>query len=201
MDLKKQYLYQLLISWRKNQQKEILDLKRLCIDLQSHVLIEKNEAMFPMHEVFYYVLYPDLKSCIVIHDKIDPIYHKEIIAYSLLRIMLMKKFPDKTFVQTLSNGTIMESFFEGNIHMIDDVCKDMMLEMLVPSGEMSVSLYQTLNARKVDLLKEHFQVRPQLIVKRYQELSKSARGLLRGIPIKDDYQSSILNRYLGISTF
>lgn len=201
MDERKQYLYQLMISWRTKQQKELLDLECLCEALESHILIEEDETMFPMHEVAYYVLYPDGKSCIVIDDKVDKIYHSEIIAYSLLRIELIKKFHDLKLVQQLSNGTIMESFFSGKIHEIDDVCVSMMLELLVPSSEISVSLYQTLNAKKVDLLSNHFQVRPQLIIKKYQELSKSARGLLRGVHIRDDYQSSILNRYLRNTTF
>lgn len=201
MDERKQYLYQCIISWRMKQQKELLDLERLCKDLESHILIEEEKTMFPMHEIAYYVLYPDGKSCIVINDKVDRSYHSEIIAYSLLRIELIKKFHDMKLVQQLSNGAIMESFFAGKIHKIDDVCVSMMLELLIPSSEISVSLYQTLNAKKVDLLANHFQVRPQLIMMRYQELSKSARGLLRGVHIKDDYQSSILNRYLGNTTF
>lgn len=198
MDERKQYLYQFITACRSEQKRELLDLEKLCNHLQSHVLIEQEETLFPTHEVAYYVLYPDGKSCIVIHDKIDHIYHKEIIAYCLLRIELIKKFQDKSFVQQLPDGTIMESFFEKRQQKIDYVCQTMMYELLMPSSEIPISLYRTLNTNKIEILATKFQVRPKLLADRCRELFNAANGLLEGMAIRDLNHATFLNRYLGI---
>lgn len=198
MDERKQYLYQMITSWRMSQNRELLNLNQLCINLETHVLVEKDKNMFPTGEIFYYVLYPDGKSCIVIHDKIDRIYHKEIIAYSLLRIALIKKFQDKSLVQQLPDGTIMESFFEKGQQKIDYACQSMMYELLVPSSEIPISLYRTLNTSKIELLANQFEVRPKLLTDRCRELFAAANGLLEGMVIRNMNCATFLNRYLDI---
>lgn len=201
MEEKYLFLYQKITEVRKYYGSEILDNDELLSYFNIEILYEKDLSLFPLNEDAYLVIYSDLKSCIVLKNSINEYLKKEIIVYLMLRILLIKEYGDMG-TMVLNNGAKLESYYEKTNYMYNSKTKDLvaleiMYEVLVPSSELNISVYENLTVFKLEHLSEKLNVDPNIIMKKYNDTLSLSKEVINGLAIKKQTNSSLLNRYLN----
>lgn len=193
MEDKKIYLYKMLLQERKVTGTEQIDLFSFAVRNNVRILIEDDLSI--EKEDLYFVIYPDLKSCIVIHSHIPYDQKLEWIGYVLLEILILKKFGvSNENVDILKDGSIIKTYCLEDMDM-KSFYFSFLCEILVPSSEISLKLCLTLNYRKIEMLAKRFSVRPVIAEYKIQQLCKGASYILNGISFSSKYNNH--NYYLN----
>lgn len=184
---KKIYLYKMLLQERKVTGTEQIDLFSFAVRNNVRILIEDDLSIGK--EDLYFVIYPDLKSCIVIHNQVPYNQILEWIGYALLKILILKKFGiSNEDVEIFKDGSIVKTYSLEDMDM-NSIYFSLLCEILIPSSQISLNLYKTLNYKKIDKLAKRFSIRPVVVEYKIRQLYKGAYNLLNGISFSSKYNN------------
>ena len=164
------YLYRLLEEYRsyKNDDSPL----ELCNYFHVKVLFEEDRKLFFGKEKAYFIVEADGKSCIVIEKILPEEIQHEIFVYSVFKILLLRKFTDeRKDIQCFYKGTMIEYFFEEENYVLgkankDELCIKLLLETVIPTAKLPLSLKNSLNSHKIKTLSQIFEIREEFVLQK-----------------------------------